>query len=207
MGEKWKHWTDFIVLVSTITIDSDFSHKIKRCLLFGRKAMTNSDSVLKSRDITLPTKVHIVKTMFFLVVMDGYESDHRGGWAPRKWCFWIVEVEKTLESPLDCKNKPVSPKGNQPWIYIGRTDAEGGAPILWPPDMKSQPIGKDPSAGKDWGKRRGWQRMKWLDRITDLDMNFSKLQEISGGQRSLVCYSPWGHKELDMTWWLNNDNR
>ena len=125
------------------------SHKIKRHVLFGRKAMTNSDSVLKSRDIILPTKVHIVKTMFFLVVMDGCELDHREGWALRKWCFWIVVQEKTLESPLDCKIKPVNPNGNQPWIYIRRTDAEGDAPILWPPNMKSQPTGKAPDAGKN----------------------------------------------------------
>ena len=112
-----------------------------------------------------------------------------------------MRLEKTLESPLDCKEtQPVHPKGNQSCIFIGRTDGEAEAPILWPPDIKSQPTGKTLMLGKIEGKRRrGWQRMRWLKRITDLDMNLSKLQEISGGQRSLVCYSPWGHKELDMT--------
>ena len=115
----------------------------QRRLLFGRKAMTNPDSVLKSKDITLPTKVCIVKAMVFPVVM----LDHKG-WAPRNWCFPTVVLEKTLESPLDCKGiKPINPKGNQPWVVFGGTDAE--APTLWPPAVKSRLIGKDPDAGKD----------------------------------------------------------
>ena len=80
-----------------------------------------------------------------------WELDHKEGWVPKNWCFWTVVLEKTLESPLDCKEiKPVNPKGNQPWIFIGKTDAEGEAPILWPPDAKNWLIGKDPDAGKDW---------------------------------------------------------
>ena len=101
--------------------------------------------------------------------------------ASKNWFFWIVELEKTLESSLDSKEiKPVKPKGNQPWIFIGRTDAEAEAPVLGPPDVKSRLIGKDPDAGKDWRqKRRGWQRMRWLDSITDsMGMNLSKLREI-----------------------------
>ena len=124
-------------------------HLTKRCLLFGRKAMTDLDNVLKSRDIALPTKVHLVKAVTFSAV--SWELDHKEGWAPKNWCFWIVVLEKTLESPLDSKQiKPVDPKGNQPWIFTGRTDAEAQTPILWPPDAKSWLTGKDPDAGKDW---------------------------------------------------------
>ena len=136
---------------SKIIADDDCSHEIKGHLLLGRKAMTNLDSVLKSRDITLLTKVHIVKAMVFSsshVWM--WELDHKEGWTPKNWCFWTVVLEKTLESPLDCKEiKPVNSKGNQPWIFIGKTDAEVEAPILWSPDMKSWLINKDPDAGKD----------------------------------------------------------
>ena len=86
-----------------------------------------------------------------------WELDHKEGWVPKSWCFQTVELEKTLESPLDCKEiKPVHPKGNQPWIFIGRTDAEVETPILWPPDVKSQLIGNDPDAGKDWRQKEKW---------------------------------------------------
>ena len=108
------------------------------------------------------------------------ELDHKEGWVPKNWCFRIVILGKTLDSPLDSKEiKPVNPKGNQCWIFIGRTDTEAEAPILRPPDGKGQLIGKDSDAGKDWGKRRReWQRMRWLETITDsVDMNLSKLQE------------------------------
>ena len=144
-GEKVETVTDFIFLGSNITVDDDCSHEIKRCLLLGRKAITNLDSILKSRDITLPTKVHILKAGVFPgVVVQMWELNYKEGWAPKNWCFWTVVLEKTLESPLDSKIKPVNRKGNQSWIFIGRTDAEAEAPILWPPDAKSRLIGKDP---------------------------------------------------------------
>ena len=142
---------DFIFLSSKITADGDFSHENKRRFLLGRKAMTNLVSILKSRDITLLTKVHLVNAVFFPVVVYGCES-----WTIKKAerkridAFWTVVLEKTLESPLDCKEvQPVHPKGNQSWIFIGRTD-EAEAPRLWPPNAKSWLIWKDPAAGKDW---------------------------------------------------------
>ena len=115
--------------------------------------MTNLDSILKSRDITLPTKVRLVRDMVFPVVMYVWmwELYCKESWVPKNWCFWTVVLEKTLESPLDCKEiQPVNPKGNQSWIFIGRTDTEAETPILWPPDAKNWLIGKDPDAGKDW---------------------------------------------------------
>ena len=115
-------------------------------------SMINLDSILKSRDITLPTKVHLVKTMVFPVVMDGCESwTIKKSWALENWCFWTVVLEKTLESPLDSKEiQPVYPKGNQSWIFIVRTDAEAQTPILWLPDAKNWFTRKDPDSGKDW---------------------------------------------------------
>ena len=144
--------TDFIFLDSKITVDGDCSHKIKRLLLLGRKALTNLNSILKSRDITLPTKAHLWlnKATVFPVVMYGCESwDYKEIWALKNWCFWTVELEKTVENPLDCKIKPVNPKRNQSWIFTGRTDAETETPILWPPDAKNWLTGKDPDAGQD----------------------------------------------------------
>ena len=178
-AETMKQWQP-IFLGSKITTDGDCSHEIKRHLLLGRKAMTNVVSIFKSRDITLPTKVRLVKAMIFPVVMYGCES-----WSIKKaehkknWCFWTVVLEKTLKSPLDCQEiQPVNPKGNQSWIFIERTDDE--APILWPPDVKSRLIWKDPDAGKDWRQEENeWQRMRLLDGITDsMDMSLSKLQEM-----------------------------
>ena len=174
---------DFIFLGLKITANSDCSYKIKRCLLIQRKAITNLDSVLQSRGITLQTKSCIVKAMIFPVVMYGCESWI--SWVLKNWCFWVMVLEKTFESLLDSQEiKPANPKGNQPWIFIGRTDAEAEAPILWPPDAKSQLTGKNPGAGKDWmqkdWRRRGEQQsIRWLDGITDsMDMSLSKLQVI-----------------------------
>ena len=202
--------TDFIFLGSKITADGDCSHEIKRHLLLGRKAMINLDSILKIRDITLLIKVNIIKAMVFPVVM--YRCDSwtiKKGWTVKNWCFWTVVLEKTFESLLDCKEiKPVNPQGNQYWIFIGRTDAETEATILWPPDVKSWLIWKDPDAGKDWRQEEkgttedemvGWHH--WVN-----GHEFEQALGDGEEQGSLVFCSPWGCKESDMTKQLNNNN-
>ena len=137
-----------------------------------------------------------------------WKLDDKESWAPKNWCFRIVVLEKTLESLLDSKEiKPVNPKGNKLWMFIGRTDAEAEAPILWPPDVKSQFTGKDPDAEKDWRQEGKWvtedEMVGWHHQL-----NRYEFEQTSGdgeGQGSLVCCSPWGHKESDTTEWLNNN--
>ena len=168
--------------------------------------MTNLYSILKSKDITLPTKVCLSQSYGFSSSHVWiWELDHKERWATENWCFWIVLLEKTLKSPLDCKEiKPANPKGNQSWIFIGRTDAEAEVPILWPLHVKGWLTGKDPDAGQDWSQEKkrvtedemiGWQHQ----------LNRHEFQQALGvdGQRSLVCCSPWGHKQSDTSKWLN----
>ena len=157
MGRQWKQGLTFILGGSKITAEGDCSHEIKRHLLLGRKVMTNLDSILNSRDITLPTKVCLVKAMVFPVVMYG--------------CLWTVVLEKTLESPLDCKEiQPVHSEGDRAWDFFGRNDAKAETLVLWLPHAKSWLIGKDSDAGRDWGQEEkgttedemaGWHH--WLD--------------------------------------------
>ena len=131
-----------------------------------------------------------------------WESDRKEDWAPKNWCFQGVVLEKTLESPLDCKEiQPVLPKGNQPWLFIGRTDHEAEALILWPLDAKSWLIWKDPDAGKDWRQEEKGttedEMVGWHHRLNGHE--FEQTPGGSGGPRRLACCSPWGHKELDTT--------
>ena len=138
--------------------------------------------------------------------MYGCESWTIKNWVPKNWCFWTVVLEKTLESPLDCKElKPVNPKGNQSWIFIGRIDAEAETPIFWPLDAKNWLIGKHPDAGKNWSWEEkgttedemvGWHH--WLN-----GHKFKQVLGVGDGQGCLACCIPWGHKELDTTEWLN----
>ena len=134
----------------------------------------------KRRDITLSIKVCLVKAMVFLMIIYRCKSwDYKENWEPKNWCFWTVGLEKTLESPLDCKEiQPVHPKGDQSWVFIGRTDVEAETP--WPPDVKSWLSWKDPDAGKDWGQeKKGMTEDRCLDGITDsMDMSLGKLQEL-----------------------------
>ena len=166
--EKVETVTDFIFFGSKIPEYDNCNHEIKRCLLHQRKALINLDSKLKSRDITLPTKVYTINQSydFFSSHVQMWDLDHKESWALKNWCLQTVVVEKTLENPLNSKeNKPVNPKGNQPWIFIGRTDAKAEAPIIWLPNVM---------------RRRQWQPTPVL------------LPGKSHGRRSLVGYSPWG---------------
>ena len=166
-GETMETVRDFIFWGSKITADSDCSHEIKRLLFLGRRAMTKLDSMLKSRDKGLSSQSYGFSSSHVWM----WELDYKESWAPKNWCFWTVVLEKTLESPLDCKEiQPVHHKEDQSWVYIGKTDAEAETPLLWPPHAKSWLIGKDPDAGRDCGQEEkgtredemaGWPH--WLD--------------------------------------------
>ena len=205
--ETMETMRDIIFLGSRITEDGDCSHEIKRRLLLGRKAMRNLDIILKSRDITLVTQVHLVKAMLFHVVMNGYES-----WTIKKadcrrihvfelWCWRrLLRVLWTTKR----SNQSILQEINPEYSWEGLTDAEAETPILWPPDVKNQLLEKDPDGRKTEGRRRkGWQRTRWLDGTTDsMDMSLSKLQEmvinrdawraaIPGVTKSRIWLSDW----------------
>ena len=202
---------DFILGGSKITADGDCSHEIKRRLLLGRKAMTNLDSILKKQRHYFANKGPSSQSYGFSsshVWM--WELDYKESWTPKNWCFWTVVLEKTLESPLDCKEiQPVHPKGYQPWMFIGRTDAETATAILWPPDAKNWLIGKDPDATKDWRQEEKGttedEMVGWHHRLNGHEFKWTL--GVGDGQGGLTYYSPWGHKESDMTEWLNWSDR
>ena len=135
-----------------------------------------------------------------------WELDYKESWAPKNWCFWTVVLEKALGSPLDSKEiQPVHPKGNQSWILISRTDAEGKTPLLWPPAVKTWLIWKDSDAGKDWKREeKGMtedEMVWWHHQLHGLE--FEQALGVGDGQGSLACFSPWSRKELDTTKWLS----
>ena len=207
MGKQWKQWQSLFFWAPKSPQMVIAAMKLKDVYSLEEKLWPSLDSILKSRDITLLAKVRLVKAMIFSsshVWM--WELDSKEGWTPENWCFWAMVLVKTLESPLDCKEiKPVNPKKNQPWIFIGRNEAE--AVILWPPDEKSQLIGKDPGAGKDWRQEvKGVtedEMAGWHHRLDGHE--FEQTPRDSEGQRSLACCTPWDHKKSDMAEWLNNN--
>ena len=198
-GETMETVTDFIFEGSKITEDGDCSHEIKRRLLLGRKAMTKLDSILKSRDITFPTKICLAKAMVFTVVINGYES-----WAIKKAKHRRIGVFE-----LWCWRRllrvPVNPKGNQSWIFIARTDAEAETLILWLPDERNWLLGKDPNAGRDWRQEEKGtvedEVVGWHHRLNGHD--FEQAPGACDRQGNPVCCSTWGHKQSDMTKRLN----
>ena len=159
MGKQWKQCQTLFLGGSKITADGDCSHEIKRRLLLGRKVLTNLDSIFKSRDITL--SVNKGPSSQGYGFSSGHvwmwELDYKESWAQKNWCFWTMVLEETLESPLDFKEiKPVHPKGDQSWVFIGRTNVEAETPVFWPPDVKSWLIWKDPDVAKDWRQEEKW---------------------------------------------------
>ena len=211
MGKKWKTVTEFIFLGPQITADGDCSHEIKRCLLLGRKVMTNLDSILESRDITdkgpSNQSYHFSSSCVWM-----WQLDHKEGWAPKNWCFWTEVLEKTLESPLDCKEiQPVHSKGDQPWVLFGMNDGKAETPILWPPDKKNWLTGKDPDAEKDWRQEEkettedemvGWhhrldgREFEWTPGVGDGQGGLAWRAAIHGVAKSRTWLSDW----TEMNW-------
>ena len=196
---------DFILGGSKITADGDCSHEIKRCLLLGRKVMTNLDSILKSRDIPLPKKVCLVKAMAFPVVMYGCES-----WTKKlsaeELVLWNHGAGEDSWESLGLQGDPTSPStGDQPWVFIRRTDVEAEPPVLWPSDAKSWLIWKDPDAGKDWRREeKGMtedEMVGWHHQLNG--HGFGWTPEVCDGQGGLACFDSRGHKESDTTERLN----
>ena len=204
MGKQWKQWLTLFFWAAKSLQMVTAAMKLKDT--YSLEGKPNLDSILKSRDITLPTKVCLVKAMVFPGVMYGCES-----WTIKKAehgridAFELWHWRRFLRVPWTARIQPVHPKGDQSWVFIGRTDAEAETPIIWPLHAKSWLIWKDPDAGKDWGQEEkgmtedemvGWHY--WHN-----GHGFAWTLEVGDGHGDLVCCGSWGHKELDMTEWLN----
>jgi len=199
-GETMETVRDFIFLGCKITADGDYSHEIERRLLLGIKVMINLDSILKSRHYFANKGPSSQGYGFFQWSC----MDVRVGlwWKLKNWCFWTVVLEKSLESLLDCKEiQPVHPKGDQSWVFIGRTDAEAETLIFWPPHAKSWLTGKNPDAGRDWGQEeKGMtedEMAGWHHRLDGHESEWTP--GVGDGQGGLACCDSWRRKEKDMT--------
>ena len=196
----WEQLTDFLFLDCKFTADCDYKHEITRQLLLGRKVMTNLENVFKKQRCHLTHKDmysqgYGLSSSYVLM----WELHNKGGRVSKNWCFWTVVLEKILESPLDWEEiQPGHPKGDQSWVFIRRTDVKAETPILWPPDMKSWLIWKDPDARKDWRQEDemvGWHH--WLN-----GHEFEWTPGVGDRQGGLASWDSWSCKESDMTEWL-----
>ena len=207
MGKQWKQWQTLFSWAEKSLHMVIAAMKLKDAWSLEEKVWSIRQHIKKQRHYFAKKGLSSQSYGFTSSHVWMWELDYKEVWVPKNWCFWTVVLEKTLESPLACKEiQLVHPKGNQSWIFTGRTDAE--APILWPPGMKSLLIGTDLDAGKDW--RREEKRMT-EDKMDGLHHwlnghEFEQALRDSEGQGSLACRSPWGHKESDTTEWLNNNN-
>ena len=204
-GETMETVRDFILGGSKITADGDCSHEIKMLAPWKKSYDQPRQHIKKQRHCLTYKGPSIQSYGFSSSHVWMWKLDHKEDWAPKSWCFWTVVLEKTLESPLDCKEiQPVHPKGDQPWIFTGRTDAEAEAPIPWPL-VKNWLIGKGAATGKDWRwEEKGMtedEMAGWHHRLSGHE--FQQAPRVGDGQGGLACCSSWDHKESDMTEWLN----
>ena len=193
MGKNWKQWQILFSWAPKSLLDGKSSHEIKDTWSLKQKLWQTWQQIKKQRHHFANKDSYSQSYGFPSSHMLMWEMDHKEDWAPKNWCFWIVVLEKTLECSLDSKEfKPVNPKENQSWILIGRTDAEAEVPVLWTSIRITNSLEKILMLGKIEGRRRrGWQRIRWLDDITDSTDTSS-------------CCCSWGYNELDMTEWLIN---
>ena len=193
---------------SKITADGNGSHETKNAYSWKKSYDQPRQHIKKQRHYFVNKGPSSQNYGFSSSHVWMWEWDYKESWAPKNWCFWTVVLEKTRESPLDCKEiQPVHPKGDQSWVFIGRTDVEAETPIVWPPDAKNWLIWKDADYGKDWGQQKGTTEDETVGWHNQLDGHeFEQAPEVGDGQGGLGCCSPWGRKESGMTEWLNNHN-
>ena len=206
MGKQWKQWQTLFSCIPKSLQMLTVAMKLKDTCSLEEKPWQPRQHIKRQRHYFANKGSYSQGYGFSSSHVQMWELDHKKGWAPKNWCFWTVVLEKTLESPLDCKEiQPVNRKGNQSWILIERTDVE--APILWPPDEKSWLIGKDPDTGKDWRQEeKGMtedEMLGWHHRFNGHE--FEQALGDGEGQGRPACCSPQGHKESDTTEGLSNN--